>query len=61
MQYTDAWCATFVSAVAIKLGYTDIMPIECGCNQMITLHKNLGCWKEDDSYTPSAGDVIFYD
>ncbi len=61
VQYTDAWCATFVSAVAIKLGYTDIMPTECGCNQMITLYKNLGCWKEDDSYTPSAGDVIFYD
>ena len=61
MKYTDAWCATFVSAVAIKLGYTDIMPTECGCEKMITLYKNLGCWKEDDSYTPSAGDIIFYD
>ena len=61
VQYTDAWCATFVSAVANKCGYTDIMPTECGCDKMIALYKNLGCWKEDDSYTPSAGDVIFYD
>ena len=31
VQYTDAWCATFVSAVAIKCGLADIMPLECGC------------------------------
>lgn len=61
VQYTDAWCATFVSAVAIKCGYTDIMPTECGCDKMIELYQKLNCWKEDDSYTPDAGDVIFYD
>ena len=42
VTYTDAWCATFVSAVAIKAGYTDIIPLECGCNQFITLAKTLG-------------------
>ena len=41
VTYTDAWCATFVSAVAIKLGYTDIIPTECGCPKMIELFKNL--------------------
>ncbi|MCD8013293.1 MAG: phage tail tip lysozyme [Lachnospiraceae bacterium] len=61
VQYTDAWCATFVSAVAIKLGYTDIMPTECGCDKMIALYQGLGRWKEDDSYVPDAGDIIFYD
>lgn len=61
VQYTDAWCATFVSAVAIKCGYTDIMPTECGCDKMIELYQKLNCWKEDDSYVPDAGDVIFYD
>lgn len=61
VKYTDAWCATFVSAVAIKCGYTEIIPTECSCNYMISLFKNCGEWKEDDSYTPSAGDVIFYD
>lgn len=35
VTYTDAWCATFVSAVAVKLGYTRIIPTECSCNYMI--------------------------
>lgn len=61
VKYTDAWCATFVSAVAIECGYTDIMPTECSCSKMITLYKNLGRWQESDSYIPFLGDVIMYD
>lgn len=61
VQYTDAWCATFVSAVAVKLGYTAIIPTECSCNYMIQGFKNIGCWVENDAYTPKYGDVIFYD
>lgn len=61
MTYSAAWCATFVSAVAIECGLTDIMPVECGCGYMISLYKKLGRWREDENYTPKAGDVIFYD
>lgn len=61
VKYTDEWCATFVSAVAIKLGYTDIIPTECSCPKMIALFKKLGTWNESDSRTPKAGDIIFYD
>lgn len=61
VKYNDAWCATFVSACSIKAGFTDILPTECSCNQMIQKFKNIGRWKENDSYVPSAGDVIFYD
>lgn len=61
VKYTDAWCATFVSACAIKCGYTKIIPTECGCNQMIALFKKLGMWEENDAYAPSPGDIIFYD
>ena len=61
VKYTDAWCATTVSAVSISLGYTAIIPTECGCNQMIQLFKNLGEWVENDAYVPSPGDVVFYD
>ena len=61
VKYTDDWCATFVSAVAIKLGYTDIIPTECGCEKMTELFKKLGRWKENDAYKPSPGDIIFYD
>ena len=61
VKYTDEWCATFVSAVAIKLGYTDIIPTECGCPQMLEHFKKLGAFDESDNRAPSPGDVIFYD
>ena len=61
VQYTDSWCATFVSAVAIRCGYTAIIPTECGCPEMIEKFKQLGEWVEDDKYNPKPGDVIFFD
>lgn len=61
VQYTDQWCATFVSAVAIACGYTDIIPTECGCGEMQKLLKKLGSWVENDDHAPSPGDIIFYD
>lgn len=61
VKYTDEWCAAFVSAISILCGITDIMPTECSCSRMITLYKKLGCWVEDDSYTPKPGDLIMYD
>lgn len=61
MKYSDAWCATFVSAVAIDCGYTEIIPQECSCYYMINKFKQLNEWVEDDSYVPSPGDIIFYD
>lgn len=61
VKYTDSWCATFVSAVAIKTGCTDIIPLECGCQQQIELFKKLGAWCEDENRTPNPGDIIYYD
>lgn len=61
VKYTDAWCATFVSAVAVKCGYTDIIPVECSCSQMITIAKTMGIWEERDNYTPTPGDLVLYD
>lgn len=61
LKYTDAWCAGFVSAVAQKIGITDIVFPECGCDRMIALYKKAGRWEENDSYVPSPGDLIFYD
>lgn len=60
MQYDWEWCATFVSAVAIKLGYTDIIPTECSCTRMIALLKALGAWDERDNRVPLPGEIIFY-
>ena len=61
MKYTDAWCSTFASAVAIAAGLTDIIPTECGCEKHIQLFKNIGSWQENDAHVPSPGDYVFYD
>lgn len=61
VKYTDAWCATFASAAAIKAGLTGIIPTECGCEEQIKLFRQLGRWVEDDAYEPHPGDYIYYD
>ncbi len=61
LKYTDEWCAGTISALSIELGYTDIIPTECGCQEMIKLFIKIGSWVEDDAYVPKAGDIIFYD
>ena len=61
VQVNDAWCATFVSAIGILCGYTDIMPTECGCGQMIQLYSKIGRFIERDDYVPDVADIIMYD
>ena len=61
MIYGWAWCAATWSALAVKLGYTAIMPIEISCHYIIEAAKRMGCWVEDDAYVPSPGDAILYD
>lgn len=60
VKYDDSWCATFVSAVAIQCGLTDIIPTECGCQRQIVLFQSLDRWEEDDDYLPAVGDIIYY-
>lgn len=59
VKSTDAWCATFTTAVFLMNGYSDIA--ECSCPQMIEKAKKLGIWVEDDAFVPKIGDVIMYD
>ena len=61
VQPTDSWCAAFVSAVAIRCGFTDSIPTECGCERQIELFRQIGCWEEDDNHIPLPGVLIFYD
>ena len=61
VKYTDEWCATTVSSVAVDLGYTSIIPTECSCQKMIEKAVIMGIWEENDGYTPSPGDIVFYD
>lgn len=61
VKYTDAWCATFGSEIAIEAGYTDIIPTECGCEAQIKLWQKMGRWCENDAKVPETGDYIYYD
>lgn len=55
MQYSWPWCACTWSALAIKLGYTDIMPIEISCSELIKKAIEMKIWKESDDYIPKSG------
>lgn len=61
MTYTMPWCAVTWSALAIKLGYTSVMPIECSCGELIKKAEEMGIWVEDDEYIPQPGDAVLYD
>lgn len=61
VTYADQWCAATVSAVAIALGYTDIIPVECSCTKLIELLKKNDSWDENDARVPRPGDLLFYD
>ena len=59
MKYGWSWCACTWSALAIALGYTDIMPIEISCGELIKRAKEMGCWQENDGYVPSPATRSF--
>ena len=61
MQYTDSWCAAFVSTAAMDAGLTGIIPMECGCERQIGLFQEIGRWEERDDAIPLPGDLIYYD
>lgn len=60
VQYTDPWCATFVSFIAKQRGLLDIIPAECSCPRQIELWKKMSRWEENDAYVPEVGDIIYY-
>lgn len=61
VKYTDAWCATFVSALFVKAGAADLIATECSCEKMIDGMKSLGIYIENENRKPSKGDIVFYD
>ena len=61
MKYGWAWCACTWSAIAIKLKYTAVMPIEISCYYIIEAAKKMGIWQERDDYIPKPADAVLYD
>lgn len=58
---TDAWCQATIGALAKQLNLEKTLLPECSCNRAIALYQKANCWKEDDSYVPSIGDLVYYD
>lgn len=61
MTLKDAWCAATITALAVELKATDIIPCECSCTKLIALAKEMGIWVEDESVTPMPGWFALYD
>ena len=57
---SDLMCATYASAVFVKLGWTDIVPPECAAWRLYQNMDALGCGKHDNKYVPNVGDLIFF-
>lgn len=60
MKTKDAWCAAFVSSVAMEAGIDSIVPLECSCGHIIEQAQRMGIWIEDDAYVPKLGDWVLY-
>lgn len=65
MTYTAPWCAAFASGCAIeafgKVKAKRFFPLSANCVTIISKAKDLGIWKESDSYKPEKGDFLLYD
>ena len=60
VKYDDMLCATYVSAVYVKLGWADIVPPECGAMQLYRNMEALGRAVLDKKRVPEIGDLIFF-
>lgn len=60
VKYDDMLCATYVSAIFIALGWTDIVPPECGARQLYQNMAALGRGVQDPKRVPEPGDLIFF-
>lgn len=67
--YQGGWCTTFVlwcyneagNKLGVKLYGNGVTPTGGNCNSMISWYKNKGRYYTRGSYTPKAGDLVFFD
>lgn len=58
VKYSDDWCDTFVSFVAVKSGAKDLIGRECGVERHKDIFKQLGIWK--GLVKPKVGDIVIF-
>lgn len=61
VSYSDAWCAAFISAMAVETGMDKLIPISANCDEMYKKGKIMGISIPKNSWSPKVGDIIFYD
>lgn len=60
VKYEDLLCATYVSALFISLGWTDIVPPECAAFRLYRNMDAIGRAFWGNNRTPNPGDLIFF-
>jgi hypothetical protein len=55
----QAWCAMFVSYIRYHAGDTTVSKFSL-CRDGVNKYKNAGLYKNFGSYTPKAGDIVFF-
>jgi len=60
VKYEDLLCATYVSSIFIRLGWTDIVPPNPRAWQLYEIMAALDCGVQDPNRTPEIGDLIFF-
>ena len=61
VSYSDAWCAAFISAMAVETGMDKLIPISANCDEMYKKGTIMGISIPKSSWIPKVGDIIFYD
>ena len=60
VKYEDLLCATYVSSIFIKLGWTDIVPPNPRAWQLYEIMAAIDCGVQDKNRVPQIGDLIFF-
>ena len=61
VSYEDAWCAAFISAMAVESGMDKLIPISANCDEMYKKGVIMGIAIPKDKWIPKIGDIVFYD
>ena len=61
ISYNDAWCAAFISAMAIETNMDKLIPISANCDEMYKKGVVMGIAIPKDKWIPKMGDIVFYD
>lgn len=61
ISYYDAWCAAFISAMAIETNMDKLIPISANCDEMYKKGVVMGIAIPKDKWIPKIGDIVFYD